>query len=110
CLEPNADSGLSSLSVVQMLAATLRASQHQVIRDQIDEILNSHAAGRFVMVQMLDRTHEDFLQPSETVRMLASPIAATANRQIKSFTHAVLEICKLALSELQLSQGASPQT
>ncbi|MGL5335512.1 MAG: hypothetical protein ACRC9R_05135, partial [Enterovibrio sp.] len=46
CLEPNADSGLSSLSVVQMLAATLRASQHQVIRDQIDEILNSHAAGR----------------------------------------------------------------
>ncbi|MGL5335731.1 MAG: hypothetical protein ACRC9R_06245, partial [Enterovibrio sp.] len=108
-LTDNAESGLSNLSVVQMLVATLRASPRQQIRDQIEEILNSQTVGRATMAQILDRTHGSFMPPDTVLAMIASRVTATANRQMRSLTHSVLEICNLALSELQSLQGSLPQ-
>ncbi|MGL5291012.1 MAG: hypothetical protein ACRC9T_03680 [Vibrionaceae bacterium] len=104
---PNAVSGLSGLSVVQMLAAALRASPHPMIKEQIEEILNSQTIDGIAMARLLDRTHEEFISADQMLAMFDTLTPATTNRYIRLLSHSVLEICKLALIELQLPKGAS---
>ncbi|MGL5336479.1 MAG: hypothetical protein ACRC9R_10120, partial [Enterovibrio sp.] len=103
-LTPDAESGLSNLSLLQMLTAVLRASPHQEIRRQIEDILNSQSVGTVAIARLLDRTHRDFISGDEMLAMLEALPPAQANREMRSLTHAVLQVCRLALSELQLLQ------
>ncbi|MGL5291116.1 MAG: hypothetical protein ACRC9T_04210 [Vibrionaceae bacterium] len=105
-LAPNALSGLSGLSIVQMLTAALRASASPAIRAKIEEILSSHTVNQVPLVRLLDRTHESFVPSNNALALFDSPVAATASTHLKAFVQPVLEICKLALSELQIPESA----
>ncbi|MGL5291376.1 MAG: hypothetical protein ACRC9T_05575 [Vibrionaceae bacterium] len=102
----NAESGLSNISLVQILTAVLRASPNEVIRAQIEEILVSHTVCAVPLVRLLDRTHGRFMPPEQALALLESSIPAMVNRRMRAFTYSVLEICRLALSELQMQQRA----
>ncbi|MGL5334715.1 MAG: hypothetical protein ACRC9R_00980, partial [Enterovibrio sp.] len=106
--DPHAESGLSGLSLLQMLTATLRASPSEAIRAQMNEILDANTVNGIPLVQLLDRTHAQFLLPEDALATILSPIPATTNRRMRPFLYSALEICRLMLSELQLQSVTQP--
>ncbi|MGL4733801.1 MAG: hypothetical protein ACRCWB_01590 [Enterovibrio sp.] len=107
----NVESGLSNISVVQILTAMLRSSPDEAIRTQLDRILSSDLADGLPVARLLDRADPRYLRPRQALDMLGIEAAITGNIRVPRFVSSVLKLCQLALREMQLTQhGASRQT
>ncbi|MGL4826313.1 MAG: hypothetical protein ACRC24_02330 [Vibrionaceae bacterium] len=107
----NLESGLSNISVVQMLTAMLRSSPDEEIRTQLDRILSSDLGDELPLARLLDRADPSYLRPQQALDMLGMEVAITRNIRVQRFVSSVLKLCQLALREMQLTQhDASRQT
>ncbi|MGL5334836.1 MAG: hypothetical protein ACRC9R_01605, partial [Enterovibrio sp.] len=96
CLNCNEESGLSNLSLVQMLTALLRSSPNEETRLQIAEILVRDINEDIPAVRLLDRTYPGALSPVSAWMALSrgGPVCRA------KFAQLVLDLCRLALSEM----------